>query len=88
MHGTIDRVLVSVTHEEQAYNSCNGILHMCTNQSHLLLEEIAKTCVDSNACRYSYFKKLLKNEQEHSKHSAASPCILEHNNLSGKEVYK
>lgn len=85
----IDRVLLSTTHEEQAYNSCNGILHMCTNQSRLTMEEIAKTCVESNACRYSYFKKLLKNESVHEteKHST-QPSIPEHSNLRGKEVYK
>ena len=51
----IDHVLMAAEHEEQAYNSCNGILHMCTDQSKLLIEEISKTCVESNACRYSYF---------------------------------
>lgn len=35
-------VLLAPKHEEQAYNSCNGILHMCKNQSRLLLEDIAK----------------------------------------------
>lgn len=84
----IDTVLISVNHEEQAYNSCNGILHMCTNQSKLVVEEIAKVCVDSNACRYTYFKKLLKNEQEHTSHNVAEPGIPQHNNLRGKEIYK
>ncbi len=27
----IDRILRSVKHEEQAYNSCKGILHMCND---------------------------------------------------------
>lgn len=59
----IDTVLLAPQHEEQAYNSCNGILHMCKDFPKLTLEDIAKTCVESNACRYSYFKKLLKNKQ-------------------------
>lgn len=85
----IDHVLLSTTHEEQAYNSCNGILHMCTNQSRLMIEEIAKTCVESNACRYSYFKKLLKNESVHeTENHSTQPSIPEHSNLRGKEVYK
>lgn len=84
----IDCILLSVEHEEQAFNSCNGILHMCTNQSKLMVEEIAKTCVDSNACRYTYFKKLLKNEQEHMGSITTEPSIPKHDNLRGKEVYR
>lgn len=38
----IDAVLLAPQHEAQAYNSCNGILHMCKNQSRLLPEDIAK----------------------------------------------
>ena len=75
----IDAVLLAPQHEEQAYNSCNGILHMCKNQPKLMLEDIAKTCVESNACRYSYFKKLLKNMQDN--HSMTTTSSLpEHNN--------
>lgn len=83
----IDSVLLTPQHEKQAYNSCNGILHMCKNQSRLLLEDIAKTCVESNACRYSYFKKLLKNMQDN--HSVPTTSSLpEHSNLRGKEEYR
>ena len=38
----IDRILIAASHEEQAYNSCNGILHMCTNRSRFHLEELAR----------------------------------------------
>lgn len=85
----IDRILIAATHEEQAYNSCNGILHMCTNQSRLHLEELAKVCVESNACRYSYFKKLLKSEEKtNAQQSVVKTSLPEHTNLRGKEVYK
>lgn len=85
----IDRILIAPTHEEQAYNSCNGILHMCTNQSRLHLEELAKVCVESNVCRYSYFKKLLKNEADRTAHNpAARSSLPEHDNLRVKEVYR
>lgn len=83
----IDSILTATTHEEQAYNSCNGILHMCTNQSRLHLEELAKVCVESNACQYSYFKKLLKNEVSRTTDtSTAKASLPEHNNLRGKGV--
>lgn len=56
-------------------------------QIRLLLEDIAKTCVESNACRYSYFKKLLKNMQDN--HSVPTISSLpEHSNLRGKEEYR
>lgn len=38
----IDTVLLAPRHEEQAYNSCNGILHMCKDFPKLILEDIAK----------------------------------------------
>lgn len=84
----IDHILLAATHEEQAYNSCNGILHMCTNHSKLLIEEVSKTCVDSSACRYSYFKKLLNNEQNRKVNQSIHPTIPDHSNLRGKDVYK
>ena len=74
-------------HEEQSYNSCNGILHMCTGQSKLLVEEAARLCVEGNACRYSYFKRCLKQltGQSQSKEQQKLPS---HENLRGKEIYK
>ena len=50
-------------------------------------EDIAKTCVESNACRYSYFKKLLKNEQNNLSESSVYK-LPEHSNLRGKEEYQ
>lgn len=83
----IDAILLKPEHEEQAYNSCNGILHMCKDHSKLRLEELAKTCVESNACRYSYFKRLLQDCQEGSA-SASANTLPEHGNLRGKEVFQ
>jgi hypothetical protein len=78
---------MSSEHEEQAYNSCNGILHMCKDQSKLLVEEISKTCVESNVCRYSYFKRLLKENLEKA-NSSGKAVLPNHDNLRGKEEYK
>ena len=68
-------------------NSCNGILHMCKDFPKLILEDIAKTCVESNACRYSYFKKLLKNKQNNLSEGSVYK-LPEHSNLRGKEEYQ
>lgn len=87
MKTLIERVLLSTAHEEQAYNSCNGILHMCKDYPPILLEETAKHCIESNACRYSYFKKLLLS-QKSSSLAGSNSGLPDHNNLRGKEEYK
>ncbi len=87
MEKLIDAVLLAPKHEEQAYNSCNGILHMCTERSRLLVEEAARICVESNACRYTYFKKTLLNLEEQQSFSSPVNKLPEHKNLRGKEIY-
>ena len=84
----IDTVLLAPQHEEQAYNSCNGILHMCKGQPKLLVEEAAKLCVESNACRYSYFKKALHKMTENKNTASSDQNLPEHENLRGKEIYQ
>ena len=83
----IDTVLLSNQHEEQSYNSCNDILHMCTGQSKLLVEEAARLCVEGNACRYSYFKRCLKQLTERSQEKEQQK-LPSHENLRGKKFYK
>ena len=83
----IDTVLLSGQHEEQSYTSCNGILHMCTGQSKLLVEEAARLCVEGNACRYSYFKRCLKQLTNRSQ-TKEQQQLPSHENLRGKEIYK
>ena len=41
----IDQVLRSAKHEEQAYNSCAGILHSCKAIPHGIVEEAARKCM-------------------------------------------
>lgn len=64
MSKLIDTVLLVPQHEEQAYNSCNGILHMCTDQPKLLAEE-ATLCVESGACRYSVIRRIIWRRFRH-----------------------
>lgn len=84
----IDTVLLAPQHEEQAYNSCNGILHMCKGKPKLLVEEAAKLCVESNACRYSYFKKALHKMTENKNTASSDQNLPEHENIRGKEIYQ
>lgn len=84
----IDRTLRSQKHEEQTYNSCAGILHSCKDVPHRLVQEAADKCVEVNACKYSYFKKVLGMVQNnHSvNHTAASGKIPSHANIRGKDA--
>lgn len=60
---------------------------MCKDQSKLLIEEISKTCIESNTCRYSYFKRLFKESQD--KIISVDKTVLpNHDNLRGKEEYQ
>ena len=86
----IDRILRSPKHEEQAYNSCAGVLHSCKDVPHNLIKEAADKCVAANACKYSYFKKVLgMMKKEHANGTAGADGKLpSHPNIRGKEAYK
>ena len=83
----IDAVLHSAAHEEQTYNSCNGILHSCDGISRLVAEEAARTCVTCNACRYSYFKRVL-TDMLNKNGSPGADRLPVHSNIRGKDFYR
>lgn len=84
----INTVLRSARHEEQAFNSCAGILHMCKGIPHGLIEEASRKCVETNTCRYSYFKKILaKVTSDHKTGSGDAATLPKHGNLRGKDFY-
>ena len=84
----IDTVLRSARHEEQAFNSCAGILHMCKGVPHGLVEEASHKCVETNTCRYSYFKKILaKVTSDHKTGPGDAATLPKHSNLRGKDFY-
>ena len=85
----IDRILRGVKHEEQAYNSCKGILHLCNDVPRHIVEEAAQTCIDASACKYSYFKKALSRLMNHEQASGDTRGRLpEHENIRGRDSYK
>lgn len=83
-------ILRSSKHEEQAYNSCAGVLHSCKDVPHRLVQEAAEKCVETNACKYSYFKKVLSMVQNNHSSSAINGTgkLPSHTNIRGKEAYK
>lgn len=85
----IDRVLRFPKHEEQAYNSCAGMLHMCKDLPHSIVAEAAQKCLDAKACKYTYFKKALTLcSKGHNPNGAVSTGRLpSHKNIRGREFY-
>ena len=53
----------------------------------VFVEEASRLCVEGNACRYSYFKRCLKQLTERSQEKAQQK-LPSHENLRGKEFYK
>ena len=83
----IDAVLKGARHEEQAYGSCNGILHLCDGKPKHICDAAAKRCVDLRSCKYSYFKTILSDTMNAL--SEGKPDSLpSHENIWGKEFYK
>ena len=81
----IDRILKAAKHEEQAYNSCAGLLHTVKELPHGIVEETARQCIEMNSCRYKTFKQVLGRMQ--STHTT-SDVIPAHENIRGKGFYK
>jgi len=86
----VDRVLRSSKHEEQSYNSCAGILHMCTDVPFSIIEEAAHKCIETHTCKYSYFKKVLTsmvNDQDEYR-SQSHAHLPVHENIRGRDSYQ
>ena len=93
----IDLLLKKSDHEEQAYNSCMGILQACEGTSYNVVEEVASTCLKSNTVYYTGFMKLLKKMKSESSYgpvlyededSEDVIINLKHKNLRGKDNYR
>ena len=78
-------VMYSFKHEEQSYNSLNGILHSCDGLSYVMCDEVAKSCIDAGCPTYSYFKKALTITVNSKSRDNNLP---KHNNIRGKDFYK
>ncbi len=88
MSELIDRILKASKHEEQAYNSCAGILHSVKSLPNGIAEETAHKCIEINSCKYSTFKQVLKKMKNESPSSLSSDALPSHENIRGKDYYK
>ncbi len=85
MERFIMAVLHSFRHEEQSYNSINGILHQCDGLSYVICDEIARSCLESGRIGYTYFKKELSDM---AKRKQSNDTLPSHSNIRGKDYYK
>lgn len=83
----IDRMLKAPKHEEQAYNSCAGILHSAKELPHGIVEEAARQCIQMGSCRYRTFKQVLARIRAEGTHHP-SGTLPQHENIRGKGFYK
>lgn len=82
-------MLRSAKHEEQAYNSCMGILQYCKNAPRSLVDDAAETCLRLNTCNYTSFKRVLSDLRNHKENARPEPGHLpNHGNIRGKEAFK
>lgn len=85
----IDRMLRSVKHEEQAYNSCSGVLHMCKDAPRHIVNEAAQKCISSNACKYTYFKRAFHSLMNDRRQTTSNGNQLPtHENIRGRDSYQ
>ncbi len=87
MSELIDTVLKAAEHEEQAYNSCAGILHQCKNERKDIVEEAARKCVEMHSCKYSAFKKALSALRREAGNICRAGTFPDHDNIRGREHF-
>ena len=86
MRKLIHAVKCTFKHEEQSYNSLNGILHSCDGISRTLCDEAARKCIDAGGISYSYFKKVLNSSIDKVRNTDGT--LPKHANVRGKDFYK
>lgn len=84
----IDRMLKASKHEEQAYNSCAGILFSVANLPHGIVEEAAKQCIQLNSCFYKTFKQIITKILANKDEQKSRDTLPSHENIRGKGFYK
>lgn len=69
------------------YNSCNGIVHMCSGVPYGTVEEASRQCVEANACRYTYFKNILGTLKKAGT-AEKTATMPKNTNVRGKDAYQ
>ncbi len=84
----IDRLLKKADHEQQAYNSCNGLLHTAENYAYELVEEASHKCLEKGIITYSGFIAELRNKPDNTEKTKKTAVSLpQHENIRGADYY-
>ncbi len=85
----IDRLLKRADHEQQAYNSCNGLLHTAENYAYERVENAARKCLEKGTISYSGFIAELKNKPETDEATSkkTTAALPKHENIRGAGYY-
>ena len=85
----IDRLLKKADHEQQAYNSCNGLLHTAENYAYELVEEAAHKCLEKGIITYSGFITALRNKPDAEEKTIRKTiaALPKHENIRGADYY-
>ncbi len=84
----IDRLLKRADHEQQAYNSCNGLLHTAGAYPYERVEDTSRKCLEKGTITYSGFMATLKNKTEVNETvQKKTPGLPKHENIRGAGYY-
>lgn len=90
----LERLSSRYLYEEQAFGSCEGILHACDGYPRKMVNEAAVNCLDQGRIGYKSFNeevKRLARENRISKTESKSEetsVPRDHANIRGKDYYK
>ena len=87
-HWAIERVLLSRIHEQQTYNSCQGIFQLAKKYSNERLENAASKCLVLDKVSYSLLKRILERNLDQALEQAVEKPLPIHDNVRGAENYK
>lgn len=88
MQRLIDAILRSQKHEATMYNSCKGILHMCSDVPRTIVEDVARQCLELNCTNYTSFKRLLRLASSTIAQATGDGAGIVHQNIRSKEEYR
>ena len=84
----IDLLLKKADHEEQAYRSCNGVLHTAESYPFARVEETARFCLEHKLITYTGFTRTLRRSAETAPGNCKKGTLPDHGNIRGPEGYR
>jgi Transposase and inactivated derivatives len=87
-HWAVQHVLLSRVHEQQAYQSCKGILGLAKRYTVKRLENAALRCRPAGKVSYGMLKNILVKKLDQADPHAAQQCLPTHQNIRGARAYR